>query len=868
MRKKFIYLPIMTALSMSLSACIDNGGGSNAGGGANNSLSSALGSGGCGVFNSAKSIEIDDVQTLVKGASRGLSAYVVCSNGKKLDITADVSTNWSSSNYNVFEIDNKNYKGKITGVGIGKAELKVVHDGLSATKPVSVVNSYCGTSAQMMGTHVEPEKLDSIPVGGEAELHLYADCTNDTHADITNYATWQSSSKLTVDVNDEGHKGLITGKGKGSANISATLDGEKVYDHKITVDSALLKSLDVSGNSTIAAGLNSQLSVMGTYADGETVNVTKIAKYSVVYGDVKVDETGLISTEKEGDFRIQVALNGKFAYLEGHVTGAKLLKIVLNNPNIAFTPYINTSASITAKAFNSKGESQTITTDQLQCEMEGNQTQIIQNHTDGCTFSQLGETNSSVKVNVHYLGDLSIPIEQASVSVSSAPIENIQLKAKQGAFIVGNRTPYSVNLILADKKTVDITKNIQLKLTTNNGIEQSFEPTTTPLLFDSNAGEVIFSKPITSITPYTLTARVGEKESSITYGDVFTDEISKEALNNKLVSAFKNEIIRQMQAGDWYAVTYKDGKAESNVEITKFLTGLAAGSQFAINDLSENEYKKVSNIYNKAIDYDDGDSEYQITARLERNPSNRDSQVILSEFCNNTSIVQPFTSASLTTQTTEGYSWGVGEKVGVNIVQKGGVKVSGFEFGLDVSRTFEFTKDEHWNKQEMSQISLGSVTAQVPPHKHAVVVSTIHNTDHYYDGKLPLKISGGFPVLFRIRDSINHISAIGVVDLAKIYVPNRDAYLDRFFELSNHKLYLDLSPQLTSTGGKNNKTITHSIYFVDDNKDGKLPCIDLPLAQGANKASKLYKADKVQALSHQHGFEFLNRKPDLITTQH
>lgn len=874
MRKKLIYLSVLTTLSLSLSACLDSEGASNVGSSTNKSSSSNLGSGGCGFFNSAKSIEIDDVQTLTKGSSKGLSAYVVCKNGNKLDITADSSTNWSSTDYNIIEVDNKNYKGKVTGVGIGNATLKVVHDGLTATKQISVVNSYCGTSAQMMGAHVEPAKLDSLPVGGEAELHLFADCTNNTQVDITNYATWQSSSKLTVEVNDEGHKGLITGKQRGSANISATLDGQKVYDHKINVDSALLKSLEVSGDTNIAKGLKSQLKVIGVYADGDNADVTKITKYSVVYGEITIDENGLIHAKGEGNFKIQASLDGKFEYLEGHVTGAKLSSFTLESSSLVFTPYLNTSASIKAIAHYSDGRTQSIPTEQLQCEMEGEQTNIIQNQTNGCTFSQLGEVNTKVNIKVTYLNDLSLAEQHATASVSLARIKGIQLLAKSGEFIVGNMTPYKVNVLLDDNKLVDITKNLTLKVIVNN-IEERFEPKT-PLLFDKDAGEIIFNKPITPLTPYTLVARIGDPktgysfESSISYNHVHTNEITREELNDMLVSTFKAEILKQLESrGAWSAVVYKDNKAENSELVTKFFAGMASGkSKLLITPLSDDDNKKVSNIYNKVIDYDENDPEYKVTARLERNVSNREKEVVLSEFCNNSPVTQTFSSASITHSFMDGFSWGIGEKIGWDIALK--AQGAPFIFKGDVTHTykFEFSASQTWTKQDSTTYSLGGATVTLPPRKHAIVVSTIHNTDYYYDGKLPLKINGEFPVIFRIIDSKNNIKGIGVIDLAKIYVSGKNTYLDRFFELSNHKLYLDLSPQLSASGGNGNRTVTHSVYFVDDNQTGTLPCIYPNMSQNTHNLSKQYKSDEIQGLSHKHGFEFLNHKPDLIETQH
>ncbi len=877
MKKKLMYLSIVTAFGVSLSSC-NSGSDAQGASSSHNSLSSALGIGICGLTSSPKSITIEDVQTIIKGSSKGLSAHLTCSNDEVVDITSDSNTNWSSSDYDILNVDNKNYKGKVTGVEVGNATLKVTYSGLTTTKPVSVVNSYCGKSAQMIGTHVEPAQLSSIPVGGEAELHLYADCSNDMHPDITNYATWQSSSKLTIDINNDTHKGLITGKQKGSANISALLDGEKVYDHRINVDSALLKSLDISGSSTIAKGLTSQLKVIGVYSDGDNVDVTKIAKYSVVYGNIAIDESGVISAKDEGEFKVQVTLDGKFGYLEGYVTPAKLLKFTLDNPNIVFTPYLNTNTSITAKAHYSDGKVISIPSSGLNCEMEGNQTNIIQNLTGGCTFSQLGEVNSSVNVKVTYPEDFGLPEQSAKISVSLAPLKSIKLQAPTGTFILGNRIKYKVNLILADNSVVDVTKSLLLTLENNSRVKQAFSPTT-PILFDNAAEEIIFNQPISPVSSYKLVAKIGNLESSVEYNDVRTNEITRQQLNEKILSAFNSEIINKIRSGEWYAIRYNktDSKSEKNDDITKLITSLSSNSTLSINDLSPKDYERSSNIYNSAIDYDQNDPDYKITARLERNPSNRSSQVILSEFCNNTPVTQTFSTASISIATTEGFSWGFAEKIGLDVAIKEGINFGAFKGEITTTAKSEFNSNQAWNKQTTETISLGGATATVPPRKHAIVISTLHNTDYYYDGKLPLKLNGAFPVIFRIVDHKNHVKAIGVVDLASIYKKGKDTYLDKFFELSNNKLYLDLSPQLSSSGGENNKTITHSIYFVDDNATGQLPCIYPNGVQGGkglqggkagNSLNKVYYSSDLPSLSHDKGFEFLNRKPDLITTQY
>lgn len=808
-------------------------------------------------------LEVRDVLPFPIGASRQLSAYVKCGS-KEFDITHDSLTSWSSSNTKILDVDSNGFKGLATGIALGTAYVKVTHDGLSKAMPVSIVNSYCGVNTQMVGAHVEPANYNSIPVGGQQELHLIADCNNGTTADITQYGSWQSSSKLILNVNNTDHKGLTEGVKKGRAIISVSLDTDEVYERAINVDGAVLENLVVNGDAIVSRGLTTQLNITGIYADSSEVNVTKIAKYTVVYGNVSVGTNGVVKAIGEGAYKIQVSLDGKTASFEGLVTSARLIGFSLNNPNMILTPYLNTTVALTATANYSDGSKQAIPNSQLRCEIEHAQTDIIQNTTDGCSFSQIGEVENNTNVKVSYINDLTLPEQRANIKISLSPIKGVSLISDNpNKFIVGDEKPYEVKVLLANGDKIDVTSSMKLTLMANN-VKQDFTPMV-PILFDSKNKVIIFNKEITSMTPYKLIAKIGDLESSITYSNVHTNELSVHDLNTLLVNTFRDKIKEDLlnRDPDMQAYIVKDGIAHPDNELKHFFRYVAS-EQIQINNLSSEDIGKASSIYNKAIDYDTNDPNYKVTVQLERNPDNRSNQVILSEFCNNTPVTQSFSTASISTSQTDGYSWGLGEKLGLDIAAKGGANLFGFKGEVTQTTKFEFSSSQTWNKQDTYTYSLGGATVTLPPRQHAIVVSMLHNTDYYYHGKLPLKLNGGYPVVFRVYDPVSNISGVVAVNLAKIYIKGRNEFLDHFFEVNDNKLYLDLEPQLSSSGGKDIKTATHSVYFVNDNDTGVLPCI-YPNSNGnLHDSTKQYNSGDLPMLSKQTKFEFLNSKPDFI----
>jgi hypothetical protein len=203
--------------------------------------------------------------------------------------------------------------------------------------------------------------------------------------------------------------------------------------------------------------------------------------------------------------------------------------------------------------------------------------------------------------------------------------------------------------------------------------------------------------------------------------------------------------------------------------------------------------------------------------------------------------------------------------------EKAGASIAGFSGEVSSTASFEVSSSQNWNSSKTETFNMGNASIKVSPGKHAIVVSTVGNSDFFYKGKLPLKLSSSFPIVFKLNDSVNKISAVGKVGLDSVYESGTVA--DQYFEQAKTgTIYLDVKPQVLSTGGKTYRTVSHSVYFVNDSAQGGLTCV-YPTAQqnslqtAIKTTSKTVHNNELSQLQKDNGYSFLNRKPDIILPQ-
>lgn len=852
-------IPTYTVICLSglLCACV---GGNSSPNKTLNNIAHQLGWSGCTLADAEK-IELTGADTIEVGDSVSYQAALICKNGDSVDVSYD--GNWSSGNYNILDVNNQSDKGKTTAKAIGNTTINYSYQGQRLSKPVAVVKSYCGSGANLISTTVEPANLRSLPVGGSVQLAMYASCSNGTRVDVTSSAQWQSSDQSIIKINNA----QLSGIAKGSATISATLGANSVFAKEVTVDRILINSLDIYGESKIAKGASSQLLLRANYADGSVANVTNLAKYSVIYGGIIISESGLITATNSGSYEIQAELDGAHSIFDGEVTAAQMVAINLNNNNFTLTPYINSLATISATAVYSDGTLVTIPPEQLSCDMQSRADNLNQN---GCSFQQISAKEGQNQIKVSYLPNPLLPITPVMISVSLSPIKGLELTAeRKDIYFVGNEVKYQVNLVLQDNSKVNITKNIPLQ-TAVNGQVTPFSPTM-PIVFDNTNQVLIFNKEIGSLTTYKVYAQIDKiKSNELSYSNVAINQQNIYDFNNALVNAFKSSILQAVKSSSWTPLRY------SNNAVSEYpsVKGFFANNNFTtlqVESLSGDTFSKISSLFKTNLDYDVNDPNYQVQPVISRNLGNRADTIILTEFCNNTNVDQTFSTASISSSSTEGFSWGLGEKFGFDVAAKAGANILGFSGEVTQTTKFEISSSQNWNNSKTETFNMGNASIKVPPGKHAIVVSTVGNSDFFYKGKLPLKLTSSFPVVFRLNDTANKISAVGKAGLNDIYYAGTAA--DQYFEMAKSgTIYLDVKPQVLSTGGKTYRTVSHSVYFVNDSASGNLTCIYPTGTQNrlqtvAKSVSRTLPSQQLLQLKNTSDYNFLNRKPDLILPQ-
>jgi 6-phosphogluconolactonase (cycloisomerase 2 family)/urocanate hydratase len=205
--------------------------------------------------------------SIASGQTIRFTASGVYTDNSVHDLTASVI--WSSSITTVGSISNMpGFNGMVTTGSPGSTTITATLGGVSASTVLTV------TSATLVSIGVTPAN-PTIACGLADALHATGVYTDHSTHDLTSSVTWSSSDSTVASVsNISGSNGLSTATSPGSTTISATLGGVS-GSTTVTVTAASLVSLGITpANSSIANGLKSQFTAIGTYTDNSTQILT------------------------------------------------------------------------------------------------------------------------------------------------------------------------------------------------------------------------------------------------------------------------------------------------------------------------------------------------------------------------------------------------------------------------------------------------------------------------------------------------------------------------------------------------------------------------------------------------------------------
>lgn len=266
---------------------------------------------------------------LPAGGALNVVAIGRYADGELFDLT-DTAT-WTSSDDGVFTAS----AGTLTGVAAGGGTLTVTDDdsALSATASVTV------TDAQIQALEITPA-LVNVPAGTWVEARVTAVLSDSAVIDVTGVAEWTvGDDDVAVLEEPQGFGGVrVLGVFPASTTLSASYAGETATVDLIVTD-AVLESLElIATDTTLPVGTDALYFLVGTFSDGQRVNLTPDATWTS--SDPSVALVGqqppgrVTAVAAGGPVTVTAAVGGLTAQVEVTVTDAALVSLQLNPPVI------------------------------------------------------------------------------------------------------------------------------------------------------------------------------------------------------------------------------------------------------------------------------------------------------------------------------------------------------------------------------------------------------------------------------------------------------------------------------------------------------------------------------------------------------
>jgi hypothetical protein len=288
-------------------------------------------------------------RTIPAGTKLGYTATGTFSDSTNQVITRDVT--WASDSVSVATIGNS---GIATAVAPGNANISATLNSVTGSTSLSV-NSVTLTAISVTPTTAALAPASTMFYGATG---TYSD--GSTRA-ITNAVQWSSSATNVATITNSGQ---ATGQSVGTATITA-LQGSVNGTAGLVVEPSVLTSVQITpGSATIAEQTSVHFKAIGTFADGNTQNLTNSAIWtaspsSVATVSVAPGSRGLASGIAPGTATITALFAGQVGTASLNVTNATLTSITVtpSSPNVS----LGGSVQFAATGNFSDGSTQNLT---------------------------------------------------------------------------------------------------------------------------------------------------------------------------------------------------------------------------------------------------------------------------------------------------------------------------------------------------------------------------------------------------------------------------------------------------------------------------------------------------------------------------
>ena len=213
----------------------------------------------------------------------------------------DVSSTftWTSSNTSVATVGSN---GVVTGVGKGTATITAKYGETTLTGTVTVTPAY---TYELVLNRTSMSMAKGATGTIVATYKTYADGVLESSANVTSAATWSSGNTSVATVSG----GTVTGKGAGTATITATYNGISATCSVTVVGSATL-SLGWTSATMEKGSVRTNAAIYNPNNGTASTNVTSSAVWTTSNAGVATAGSGTITAQGKGTCTITVTYNG------------------------------------------------------------------------------------------------------------------------------------------------------------------------------------------------------------------------------------------------------------------------------------------------------------------------------------------------------------------------------------------------------------------------------------------------------------------------------------------------------------------------------------------------------------------------------
>ncbi len=352
-------------------------------------------------------------------------------------ITGSVS--WSSSDKTVATIsDTSPTKGLATGVSAGTTTITASSGNVSATTTLNV------TSAQATGLVISPNPA-TMALDVSQQFTAMATFSDQTTQDVSNVATWSSSSSQTASVTVSG---VVSAKRVTTTpiTISATFESQSAST-SLTINADNLVKIDITPSVGIAQGTKVLFTATGTFNDGSTHNLTSQVTWgSSDHSVLNFQSGGQAQGLVPGGVTVSAVLGSVSASIPFNVSNATIQSVTVT-PSGA-TIAVGGHLSFTATGLFNDSTTQDITTSATW------QSDAMGVATVGSSGGNLGVVNGVSAGSANISANFSFASVNATgtapLTVSSATLQSLKVTPNASLVVPGSTQQFNATGTFSD----------------------------------------------------------------------------------------------------------------------------------------------------------------------------------------------------------------------------------------------------------------------------------------------------------------------------------------------------------------------------------------------------------------------------------